>query len=98
MTSLNRKPLLHGGLAHLIESPQPRLPHPFALFAKEGAKAATFFGEAYSVITNTQPQVARFSLRFLDVALTCFSEAMEGGEDAHSSLAVEPPKVRAGVL
>jgi hypothetical protein len=57
-----------------------------------------FFGEAHAVIADAETLLARLSLELFNVPLAGLGEAMQYGEDAHGSVAVETADVGAGAL
>lgn len=51
------------------------------------------FGKAHAVVADTQAQFAGLSLKLLHIAFAGLSEAVQRGEDAHSSLAIDTANV-----
>jgi len=54
-----------------------------------------FFCEVDAVIADAEAQLSGVAFELLDVTLAGLGEAMEGGEDAHGSLAVDAADVGA---
>ena len=51
------------------------------------------FGETHAVVADAQAQLAGLSLEFLHIAFAGLGEAVQRGEDAHGSLAIDTANV-----